>query len=596
MVKRRRMSDEQAANLTGIKTDEEKEKESAATARLEKDKDPINILNECRRSGIEARRPHKSNWDSNWNLYNNQYDFSKKAPWQAKNYVAMVPVMVRGIKYLLKQALVTAGDFFDVDFPAIPKNHPYKDKVNIWGKNILRKFLDDNNFATVIAEAAAMSMLESLICLKVMPKGNEGLLITSESSYKIILDPTGRKRWLIHSIETDLDLVMASAKKNIYDIAEVEKCKEEFIRQQEAYEEASRKQQQVTGTVSPPFRKEVILDEFYGDLIGGDGELIMANCFFTVMNEKYLLRKPTPIKDVLNHGKGPIVYGAPNPKPKSVYHQALVSDINGLAHMVTEVLNLTLDTNLFAMARAFEIDMDQVIDPNDLMDGIYPGKTFKKKTKPGRPEAQMIREIQIGGVPQQDLAIYEGLKRQVQNDIGFYNEFSMGETGGRPGGRATAREVGERSAQTSGAMKAVAEEIEGQVIVPLLEQAWSNIVQYFDDYRQLEGIVPNEVIEVFLTDPRGMEVIFGKASKFKAKGMSGVLNRMEELVKLRQFAEMARMFPNLAWMLKGKDVLAFAINSFGWDRDRFMFSDDEIKKIEEQRRVAAVPPGAGGPM
>lgn len=593
MAKRRRLTDEQAQNISVVNRDVEAQKRKEEE--LKKLSDPVEIMKACRVAGKDARSPHKRNWDKNWNLYNNVYDFTLKADWQSKNFVAVVPVIVRGIKYLIKRSVVTAGDFFEVDFPAIPKDSPYKNEVNTWGKKILRKVLDDNKFASLISEATALSLLESLLILKVLPNGNRGVIISTDTAYNIILDPTGRNRWMIHSIPTDFDLVMEKAQAGIYDKVEVDKCFEEFSRQPEASDEATRKQQQSSPTISPPFRKDCVVDEWYGDLIDGQGKVVKKNCSFSVLNEKYLIRKPFTIKEVLDHGKWPIVIGAVNPKPKSVYHQAIVSDVSGLAYMATELLNLTLDSNLMSMAKAFEIDISQIADPADLSGGIVPGKTFKKKgAQPGQQDKPMVRSIDISGPTQQDLMVFENIKNTIQNDVGFYNEFSQGAVGVRPGGRATAREVAERSSNTSASMQSLAEEIEEQVIVPMLEMAWSNMVQYFTDYEQLDGIIPRQLIDFLFLQKDGLKTIFGESAKFGAKGMSGVLNRLEELGKIQQFTGMVRQFPQIQFMLQPKNILESVITNFGWDRNRWMKTDEEIAALATAPAPAVVPPGQGG--
>lgn len=583
--KRAPVSDIQAKNFSIEETDEQKlEREKKEAER--KGDDPVYILGQYRKEADDARKPHKSNWDKNWDLYNNTYDFSKKAPWQSQNYVAIVPVLVRGIKYLMKRALTTAGDFFDIQLNSFPEGEQ-RTTLEGYAKAIIQKQFKENKFPVVISEAAAASLLESLLIVKVLPNGNSGNTITAESAYNIRIDPSGRNRWLIHSISRDLDQVMARAKEGVYDIKEVEKCKAEFIRQQEKQDEARRKDQGIPATVNLSFRKEVVLDEFYGDLMSQNGELIMKDCFFTVMNEEYLLRKPTPISSVLKHGQRPIVIGAPNPKPFSVYHQAVVSDVNGMANMATEVLNLTLDTNLMSMARAFELDVSQVADPQDLIDGIYPGKVYKKNPQPGKPDKQMISEINIGNVPQQDLLIYEGMKNQIQNDMGFWNEFAMGSISKTAGSRATAREVSERSTQSSASMQSVAEEIEAQVIIPVLEQMWSNTLQYFRDYKKLKGILPDDLLSMVSIAPNGLESIFGPAAEFEAKGMSGVLNRLEELGKIERFAGMVRMFPGIERMLKVKDILRQVVVDFGWNPKKFTLTDEELKIQAQQDAIAA---------
>src|SRR3989337_2715495 len=61
----------------------------------------------------ETRLPKKHQWDENWALFQNQFDFSDKAEWQSKAFLPKTRTTVRTAAAILKRSLV-AKRFFIV--------------------------------------------------------------------------------------------------------------------------------------------------------------------------------------------------------------------------------------------------------------------------------------------------------------------------------------------------------------------------------------------------------------------------------------------------------------------------------------------------
>lgn len=347
------------------------------------------------------------------------------------------------------------------------------------------------------------------------------------------LDPTGRNKFIIHQIKLDYYDVKKMAEKGVYDMAAVENIQEDFVRMELEYREKLKK-----GDIAkkPSFRKEVEIMEYYGDVFDEYGNIIAENVIVTIANEKYILRivpNPYPIR--------PFFIAPLSFKPFSVYHKNFYEDVvnSGLVNEMSRVLNGIVDGHLFSIAKSFEVNIDVVYDPEELKSGIAPGKVFKRIS--GLPE-QMIREINIGNISQQNLAVYEILSREFQNATAI-TEFLMGLPTSR--GRPTATEVMYKSQQSINTIQDISTDLENYLISPLLEFMFDLIMKYQNDFTDAE-------LQEFLGDhiDYNMDVLIFKQKylsgryKFVVNGLSSTLLRSQIVEKISVLLQLLQANPN----------------------------------------------------
>ena len=540
------------------------------------EKQIVKISLELWQEAYEARKPLEVLWQKVYNLYNNQYDFSKKAEWQSKQYLPKIPNAVRAIVGFLKKALTPTGEWFTVKF----LDEKWCEFEPVLKRYILY-WLNMNKFNQIIDEALICGLLSNLIIFKVYWKTTESLegtniplkgsvsdikeekektlkeiileklggdiveaekeflsMYTEELKIAVVdpfdffIDPSGRYKYVVHRITMDLaDLKEVAAKSN-YNLEVVKQIEEDFRKYEFEYKEAVRKG--MAPVKKLPFRKQVELWEFWGDLFDDYGNILFRNCTWTIANEKYLIRGP--VENPFWHKKAPFVWGPIVKRPLSVYHKNFFEDSIGLAFVLTELLNMMIDTNSFATAKAFEIDMDLLYKPEELTTGIYPGKVFKKRS--GGANLPLIREISLGQISPQILRIYQEMDREFQNATGT-TEFLLGKPATR--GRPTATEVAIKAQQSSAFIEDIASCIEDNVLAPLLKMMAVLILQYqrsFDDIRFIgiqEYIKDKMKILASMTEEEKRKLI--DIFNFEVRGISGLINKRQNVEKLLTFVE-----------------------------------------------------------
>lgn len=572
----------------------------------------------------DAKKPLEVLWQKVYNLYNNFYDFSKKAEWQSKEYVPKIPNAVRAITGFVKSAFLQAGE---EGFTINSLKEEYDDLCIVL-KHYINYWLKINKFEQILDEAIIAGLLSNLMIFKIYWKTSPTIDITSTRSTKdygtnisekekktglellqealeiptevaireytstiteelkiavvdpfdFFIDPTGRGKYVIHRTTMDLSDLKEIGEDIGYNSDVINKIVEDYRKQEFEYKEAIRKG--MSPTVSkPPFRKQVELWEFWGDIIDDEGNVLYKNVTWTVANEKYLLRPPT--ENPFWFKRAPFVWGPIIKKPFSVYHKNFFEDSIGLATVLTELLNMMLDTNAYATAKAFELDLDLLVDAEQLKTGVYPGKVFKKRT--GGVDIPLIREISLGQISPQILRIYQEMDREFQNATGT-TEFLLGKPATR--GRPTATEVAIKSQQSSAFIQDIASCIEDNVLSPLFKMMTVLILQYqrsFDDIRfiQIQESIKNKMkIVAALPEEERRKLI--DIFDFNVSFISGALSKRTSLEKLLTFVEFLSDTP-AADYINWEGLLKKISQLLEIDIKNIILPTEVVQKMRQQR-------------
>lgn len=594
--------------------------------------DIINISTEMFQEADNARKPVENIWNKVYDLYNNKYDFSKKEDWQSKNYVPKISNAVNAIVGFLKKAVISKREWFSTE--ALEKKYEeYEVSIN----NLIKYWLEKNKFVEIFGEGLIAGLLSNLIIFKVFWRNSEilnetvlpdkayqtdiikdkgkkenpfvkllmetsqqgiteekilekdfyevlansqkqDLRISIIDPYDFYIDPTGKNKYCIHRSYMDLSDLKNVASSSGFDVEEINKISEDFKRQEARYKEDVRKG--MNPSVSKPsYRKQIEILEFWGDLYDENGNILYQNCTWTVANDRYLIRKPT--KNPFWHQKFPFVWGPLVKKPFSVYHKNYFEDSLGLAFALTELLNLMLDINSFATAKAFEIDLDILADPEDLVSGLYPAKVLKKRA--GGTNANLIKEVSLGTMSPQILRIYQEMDREYQNSART-TEFLLGKPSTR--GRPTATEVTIKTQQSSAAIEEVASDVEENVLAPLLQMILVLCLQYqrnFDDMRLFvlqEEIVDKIKILAALDEKEKKQIV--NIFNFKVRGLSGIVSKQANLEKLLTFIKFIGDTPAVEY-IDFKKLMKKVLNNLELDEEDILLSDEEIELNQKKK-------------
>lgn len=470
-------------------------------------------------------RSKRDLWQTAWNEYLGNVDFSDKAEWQSKAHLPKFGQAVRITKNLMKQSIIKADDFFSFE--------GVNEKARMVEKDITRgvkRAIDQSKFKQKhFANGVFRGLLENLIIFKtwVEPLGGEEPIhpdqqfkfpVSVVSAFDLFVDPTGRQKFIIHRIKMDVSDFRRLVNRGVYERDSLDLVLADFERKEEEIKEKIRQGQH---DITPPeWRKEVELLEYWGDVDDERGNTIHRNVTFTIANGRAIARKP--ITNPFRHKKPPFVWGPIFERHGSEYHEGFGDQILDIAKMINETLNMILDSHIAASMKAYEVDLNLVHNPSSLKSGIYPGKVIQVNGVP--PGSQAVRDFSLGSINPSSLQVLASLDREMQNASGV-NEFISGIVGV---GDKTATEVKQKAGQSIGFMQAVAEDIEDNVLNPFVQMVYSNILQYNPE------ILGDRVSQLPMEDLR---------FKFNVKGMSKILQQMDELGKIFQWVGMVAKTP-----------------------------------------------------
>lgn len=470
-------------------------------------------------------RVKKSQWQSNWMEYLGNIDYNDKAAWQSKGHLPKFKQAVRVAQKTLKSAIIKADDFFmfkGKDAVSIEIEQDITKGV----KNVLEQSkFKQRHFGNGVFRA----LLESLAIFKtwVQPLTQDPIDKNQEfefpisvvSAFDLYIDPTGRRKFIIHRIKKDLSDFRKDCEAGIYDKTLIPLITADFESQDEEMQEKVR--QGVIDAPKPAWRKEVELLEFWGDVDGDDGDTEYENVTFTIVNRQHIARKPK--ENPFAHKLPPFVFGPIFEIDGSEYPETFGDQVLGICTMIDESYNLAIDAAAAESIKAFVLNMDYLHNPTELKAGIYPGKVVRVTGVPAG--TQPLQDINLGRLAPENLQLMGALDREFQNSTGI-NEFISGTVGGTSG--TTATEVKQKSAQSMGFLQATAEDMEDNVLEPLVFMVYKNIMQYNPElFGDRVNMIPKDEINV----------------DYEVKGMSKILQQADEFGKLMQWVGMFSQTP-----------------------------------------------------
>lgn len=560
-----------------------------------------------------ARLPRMEEWNKNWNLYNNYYNFRAKAEWQSKVPLSRVNTSVRFAAKLFKKGLVGSRDFYSTkgygQVGKLLSPHIHK---------IAKYHLEVGKFASRYYTALVSGMLSTPVIMKIYPRmveveepesslfpnkggpaynlarpkgrnvvgeilGSAGgrrkkrlrIMFDPCSAYDIHFDPYGGNMYLIHDI--DMDYHEFESMVNSYegramgwnpDICTMVQGDYGYPYEEEVAEAARKGQTVVHSSVD--YRKRVRLSEFWGTLCSEKGAIMFRDGYHVVVNEKYLGVSPRPIR--LPGKKWPYVWSGIIEKPFSTWHQTMVENVSGIQVMLTELVNLILDANLYASLDAYELDIDQVYDPYEFKDGVFPGRTYKKRGG-GMPNATpMIRNVQLGQMPPQILEVFQALNMEYQNNFGFE---SLNPTKGKK----SATQAAQEAQQSTQFLSDIARDQEEDFIEPMLDKVYDYVIAYQRDLGDpvLTDILGDEAAtqaQIYLNNNDYRKYLEYAPIKFQADGMSRIAQRMKELDKVMAFINLignaAKSIPQLMQMVNFRELIELGVYALDWDVSKIL--------------------------
>ena len=564
-------------------------------------------------SGKQHREPRDHIWRQCWDIYNNDFDFSQKAWWQHKAPLPKVRVSVDKAVALFRKTLLKTNPFYGIkaeskigrakgrytmllDDYHFCQARVYEEMIDafkvglitstsiskIWWMQVRdfkpRVYSDISEVPTYEfgVQTGTRQEINKRVELESYYRGALGFAAVNPFNLWII--PNTRNRCMIErSTMTFSELkALTKTKDNPNGVYEEDAVLELGSKMSapggslENYDEGGRNPNE--GVVDANnYLRLVTLMHYWGDIYDTMGNLVMADATFTFagFNEGdfKLVRKPRP--NPFYHKLPPFVVGSPYKVPFSTYDRGMVEDVMEIAKSIVEMANLIADGALYDALKAFAIDADQLDDPTEAKQGMYPGKTFvfRSGSSP-TPNAQVVQTVDVGKIPQEANNMIQLFERYYQEGS-YINEWVGGF------GSKTDRTLGEVNIKTQAALEGLdeaARNLETSFMEPSLSMATKVIYQFHNDYlmpRLMENYPQISMLLNDLSPAERYSTMIGDYS-FEVKGLSIMVDRAQRLGEFKEILQLLSYLPGFVERINPDTALEEILAPVGWDPNKLL--------------------------
>jgi len=554
------------------------------------------------------RKPREMIWKEAWCLYNNEYDWSDKAWWQHKTPIPKVRASVDRAVGIFRKTLLKVQPFYGMQ--AESKLGRTKGRYSML---LTDYWLDQAAAIEEIVTAFRVGLITSTSILKIFwmrvrdtqigletkviqePlfefgvevgqttreektaklnetfKGKLGIMAVNPQNFWIV--PGTRGRAVIERDECALNELEALVKDaahpdGIYEAEAIERLRNKLSGPTKSQDDTW--QTHEARYNANDYFRNINLHHYWGDIYDNAGKLVMADASFTLADEDILIRKARP--NPFFHNEHPYTIGSPYMVPFSTYNRGMVEDVCEIAKSITQLACLIADGGLYDAMKAFSIDVDQLEDPSEARNGVYPGKTFIRKSSQGTgsPNEQLVQTVDVGKVPQEAMNTVAMFERYFQEGS-FVNEW-VGGTGTAKG--STLGEVNIKTQASLEGLDESARNLEVTLLEPMLTKSVKVIYQYNENY-MLERLVDNyPQLSMLLQGMQPAEryaTMVGDYS-FKVRGMSVMIDRAQRIGELKEILTLLSYLPGFIEQLNPVATLEEILMPMGWDPQRLLLN------------------------
>lgn len=546
-----------------------------------------------------ARRPRELVWHSCWDVYNGTYDWSSKAWWQSRANIPKVRASVDRACSVFRKSLLRLRRFYQVS--ADTKRGKLKGQFT---SALLDYWLDQENTVDELVTAMKVGLITSTSVMKIWwqtvreesldtidaeePIQKFGIDVGVKKTIKTDFVTKTKGRYAARAVDpfnfwvvpktnrfaciertyATYDEICALAEEGIYDKAQLPNIRNISTSSQGIKKTQEARRAQELPTFSDKYIREIALYHYWGDIYNTNGRVVMPNAKFTLANKQYLLAPARP--NSFYHKKAPYAVGSPYLVPFSTYNRGMVEDVYEIAKSITEISNVIFDGAMYDALKSFAIDIDQLDDPSEADNGMYPGKTWVKKGSSAPPNAKLIETVDVGKVPTEAMNALQMFKGYFQEGT-YVNEWVEGQ-----GGKGE-RTLGEVNIKTQSALEGLdeaARNIETSLIEPFLDLSAKTIYQFHKNYSipRLKDEFPEAAnLLRSLTPKERYATMMGEFS-FKARGLSVLIDQQQRIGEVTSLIQLLSTVPGLLDGLDRDELLEALIMPLNWNVEKLIIS------------------------
>jgi hypothetical protein len=494
----------------------------------------------------------------NWDCYWERHDFAHKIPGQSRETLSMQPMAVEQTAAFFQQALVDIGTDW---FKAAAKNPRNLDKLKVRPQTIdsLTKFqVGKAEIMKHVVKGVKSGLLGSVFITKVhgypkpipyytasgsKQKKNGKLSYSKKKSWQLCLDlvndfnyypdPTGEGLGECEDMWMDYHKVVALSEGDdaIYD-KKIVKQIEHLSGEDAAEERFDEMRKSAQNAETRTYRNRVKLTEYWGTILGENGEVEYENCVCTLANDRWLIRPPQP--NPLWHQESPYEVTPLLEAPYGVWPRALMDSPTRHNIAANEIYNLMLDGAMRAANCVTEIRQDWLEDPAQVSGGILPGTSLNLNSmaQPGVPAVSVVK---TGEVPPEAMNMFNTMQQEF-NRAALTSDIRQGM---QPRKDVPATQIVEANQTITSVFSGLSKNIEGH-IQRVLEKSWMTSCQFSDDMDEdeLRTVLDEDQADDFLkmtAEERFAETVGG--IKFTVSGISLMQQRAQDYKKDTNLAQ-----------------------------------------------------------
>lgn len=556
----------------------------------------------------EHRKPRELIWQDAWALYNNQYDWSDKAWWQHRTPIPKVRASVDRAVGIFRKTLLKVQPFYGIqaesklgrtkgrytmllddywlDQAAAIEELVTSFRVGlITSTSILKVFWMRVRDTQVGLETKVVeepiyefglhvgnrNTEQKSAVLNTTFKGKLGFMAVNPQNFWVV--PGTRGRAVIERDEASLNELEALVKDSahpdgIYSADGIRRLRDKISSATKSQDDTNQTHENRYN--ANQYFRNINLFHYWGDIYDLDGKLIMPDASFTLADEDILIREARP--NPFYHKEHPYVIGSPYMVPFSTYNRGMVEDVAEIAKTITQLACLVADGGLYDAMKAFSLDVDQLDDPSEGKNGIYPGKVFLRRSSQGTgvPNEQLVQTVDVGSVPQEAMNTI-GLFERYFQEGSFVNEWVGGT------GTAKGQTLGEVNIKTQASLEGLdesARNLEVTLLEPALTKVTKVVYQYNENY-MLERLVDNyPQLSMLLQNMQPAEryaTMVGDYS-FKVRGMSVMIDRAQRIGELKEILTLLSYLPGFVEQLNPISTLEEILMPMGWDPQKLLLN------------------------
>ena len=572
-----------------------------------KEKDYPGHLDSMKNEAIEANKNIKKIQNECWDMYRNRQDYSKKAKWQSKVTLPEAMGAVRKAQGTIRSSMTRPKEFFNMEGGANPEASGHlKTRMENLFKN------PDVNFTTQFVEGIGVSLVFGVGVMKHTFKEKERSFVDvspviDEKTGQPMMDENGAPKMKIEKITEKLAMPCFEVKdprityflpndpyrfqieEEKYDLEEVLDWKDEEgydnaqIRKLKQYDYGGSRTDEMEHRMSAldlnehsnEYRKQVLVQKFYGTVSDKKGEKQHKGkkVTYEIANNKYLIKPPMPLP--YWHGRSPYVIWSPIGVVLRKTGQSMLEGMRTIQRAMNNITNLQIDALIYELLGFPQIMTGNLQNPADV-NVLTPGYPIRVKSSAQGPAITWDRPTPFGN---QSIHMTEQLRRYAQGSHGVTDILQ-----GLPtvkGEQATATEITAKGGESSQIFQVIAMDIEDNCLVPLLEMCASNILQYDDFFDANEP----ELLQYKNMSREERVAQLKGPFRFTARGITSFFEMQEVLNKINGILGVVAKIPIAAEAIKWPELLNLIFdNSMIPNANTLVYSPEEYAQMQQQKQ------------